>query len=137
MNRIFENRVVLTSGIQVYFTLIASASNEFLRKSPQIRSNITEILTLHEELLIQIRRALPNSELKSDHDGSSLLKGKHTRWQSIDSPLAATEAGTMHVTRRSIETTWLGRPKRGVLVSEPREVAEVAKVFSRLVRIFL
>ncbi|MCJ1426910.1 hypothetical protein MMC29_004813 [Sticta canariensis] len=117
--------------INVYFTLIASASNEFLRKSPQIRSNITEILTLHEELLIQIRRVMPDSELKSDHDGSSLLM-KHTRWRSIDSPLAVTGAGTMQVARRSIEAAWFGRPKRDVLISEPCEVAEVAKVFGRL-----
>ncbi|MCJ1469436.1 hypothetical protein MMC07_008069 [Pseudocyphellaria aurata] len=118
--------------VNVYFTLIASASHEFLRKSPQIRSNITEILTLHEELLIQIRRVMPDSELKSDPDGSGPLKVKHTRWRSVDSPSAAIGAGTMHVARRSIETTWFGRPKRGVLVSEPREVAEVAKVFGRL-----
>ena len=42
----------------------------------------------------------------------------------------------MQAARRSIEAAWFGRPKRDVLVSEPCEVAEVAKVFGRLVRIF-
>lgn len=79
---------------------------------------------------------MPDSELKSDHDGSGLMKAKYTRWHSVDTPSAATGSDTMQVDRRSIEATWLGRPKRGVLVSEPREVAEVAKVFDRLVRIF-
>lgn len=91
---------------------------------------------MHEELLIQIRRVMPDSELKSDPDGSGPLKFKHARWRSVDSPSVAIGAGTMHVARRSIEATWFGRPKRGVLVSEPREVAEVAKVFGRLVRDF-
>lgn len=80
---------------------------------------------------------MPDSELKSDHDGSGISKVKHSRWHSTDSPLAATGAGTMHVARRSIEATWFGRPNRGVLISDPREVADVAKVFDGLVRMFL
>ena len=117
--------------------MIASTPNDFQRKSPQIHCNISEILTLHEELLLQIRRVIPDSELRSDHEGAGLPRSKHTRWHSVESCSAATGASPMQVARRSFEATWFGRSKRGVLISEPREVAEVAKVFGRLVGIFL
>ncbi len=80
---------------------------------------------------------MPDSELKSDPDGISLPRCKHTRWHSVESPLAAPAAGKMHLARQSTEGSWFGPSKRGVLVSEPREVAEVAKVFGQLVCMIL
>lgn len=136
-NHALETWSLLTTNVQVYFTLIASSSNDFQRKSPQIHYNISEILKLHEELLLQVRRVIPDSELRSDHEGAGLPRSKHARWHSLESASGAAGAGPMQVARRSIEATWYGRPKRGVLISEPREVAEIAKVFGRLVGTFL
>lgn len=46
---------------------------------------------------------------------------------------AALSAGLAQVARRSLEDTWFGRSKGAPVVSDPREVANVAKVFDSLV----
>ena len=114
--------------------MISSASTEFQRKSPQTNRNVNEILTLHEELLRQVRNVMLDSELKSDNDIITIPRHKeHSRWNSVESPVAGTGAGPMHMARRSMEATMSRHSKRDMLISEPREVAEVAKVFDRLV----
>ncbi|KAL8787962.1 MAG: hypothetical protein Q9195_007550 [Heterodermia aff. obscurata] len=42
----------------------------------------------------------------------------------------------MPASRRSIEISWLRRPKKAVLISDPREVADVARVFDRMMTRF-
>lgn len=79
---------------------------------------------------------MPDSEIKSDLESASRPRNKHTRWHSLETPLSVDGASTIHSARRSIEATWFGRPKWGVLVSDPREVVEVAKVFGRMVRAY-
>ena len=56
------------------------------------------------------------------------------RWRSHDETQTALHASHVPTGRRSIEITWLRRPKKAVLISDPREVANVARVFDRMVR---
>lgn len=75
-----------------------------------------------------------DSELKSDNDIITVPRYKeHSRWSSVDASVAGTSAGPMYMARRSMEATLSRHSKRDMLISEPREVAEVAKVFDRLV----
>lgn len=96
--------------------------------SSQTHRNVTEILNLHEEILHQIRRVVPDSEIRSDDEVSSFSKSpKLSSSNSLENLSANGD-------RHALEATLFGRPKRGVLLSDPREVTEVAKIFSRLVR---
>ena len=123
------------NSIQVYFTLLASAPNVSMRTSDQIFRNVEDILSLHEELLLHIRIAVLDSELKSDPPRLPCKRqSKHIIISSSEDPWAIPSRKPVDTVRRSTELSWLGRPKRGILVSGPREVAEVAKIFGRLVR---
>ena len=105
-----------------------------MRTSDQIFRNVEDILSLHEELLLHIRFVMPDSELRSDTMRlPSARQSKHPRFPSADHPKIPPSGEPVDVVRRSIELLWYGRPKRGMLVSEPREVGEVAKVFGRFV----
>lgn len=75
-----------------------------------------------------------DSELKSDNEIITAPQYKErSRWNSVESPVAGMGAGPMYMARRSIDATLSRHLKRDMLISEPREVAEVAKVFDRLV----
>lgn len=105
-----------------------------MRTSDQIFRNVEDILSLHEELLLHIRFAVSDPELKSDPRRlPSKRQSKHTIIPSREYPRATLGRESVDAVRRSTELAWLGRPKRGILVSEPREVAEVAKIFGRFV----
>lgn len=75
-----------------------------------------------------------DSELKSNNDNITVPQYKErSRWNSVESPVAGMGAGPMYMARRSMEAALSRHLKRDMLISEPREVAEVAKVFDRLV----
>lgn len=125
--------LTLTSYLQVYLTVIASVSSGSLQKYSQAHYNVREILNLHEEILYQIRRVVSDSEIRSDAEVASRPKSpKHTPSNSLGVPEAMNPSA--HSDRHSPEATPFGRPKREVLLSDPREVTEVAKIFGRLVR---
>lgn len=117
--------------------MLVSATNISQRTRMEIHRNITEILALHEELLGHVQQAFSDSEIRSDETDVKLTRrptSRHGRWRSHDEthstlPVTATPAG-----RRSIEISWLRRPKKAILISDPREVADVARVFDRMVR---
>ena len=117
-------------------TLLGSSTNISQRVWAEIHRNVAEILTLHEELLQLIRQAFPDSDIRSEEPDMRTSRpsaSRHGRWRSYDDahsplPLTGVPAG-----RRSIEISWLRRPKKAVLISDPREVAEVARVFDRMV----
>ncbi len=106
-----------------------------MRTSDQIFRNVEDILSLHEELLLNIRFVMPNSELSSDTTRLlSKRQSKHPLFLSMENPQATSGRGSMDVIRRSVELSWFGRPKKVILISEPREVSEIAKVFGRFVQ---
>lgn len=118
--------------------MIGTATNVSLQVSSRVHRNVKEILDLHEEILSRIRGIVSNSETRSEQQDESHFQGnKHDHWHYPGNPLPSSRTGTTHFARRSFETSWFGRLKRGVLISDPGEVAGVAKVFDHLVRIFL
>ena len=122
--------------MQVYFTLLGSATNISRRVWADIHRNVGEILALHQEILRLVKQAFPDSDVRSGHSDTKPIKqstSRHGRWHSYDdshSPLTGT---SVPVGRRSIEISWLRRPKKAILISDPREVAHVARVFDRMV----
>ncbi len=99
-----------------------------------MHQNITEILTLHDELLTGLRQVMRDSEGCFDKiDSKQGLRFKHTRWRSQDGSQATTAETAIPVARRSAEVSWFGRKKKSALVAESHEAAEIARVFDRMV----
>lgn len=117
--------------------MLVSATNISQRTRMEIHRNITEILALHEELVGHIRQAFSDPEIRSDETDVKLTRrptSRHGRWRSHDETHSTLPVTATPARRRSIEISWLRRPKKAILISDPREVADVARVFDRMVK---
>ena len=102
----------------------------------QISNNITEILTLHEELLSKLHCILQDlgKPSRGETAKTPVQPSGHVRWHSVDSPTVARGHVMTKVIRRSLD---LARPKvsrTGLIGSDPRLVGQVARVFEEMVR---
>jgi hypothetical protein len=78
---------------------------------------------------------MSDSEVSSGHPADRASQpARYASRHYVPKGKASLGAGLAHVARRSLEETLFGRSKGAPLVSEPREVADVAKVFDSLVR---
>lgn len=122
----------LSYSLQAYFTLLALAPNVSQHSSTQIQQNVTEILRLHEDLLVQIqhfviepaphtvRRDLP-------------LHSKHNRRRSVNGhQIASAITGLVHTARTSIETARPSQSKGNPTPLDIDNMIEVAKVFGNM-----
>ena len=89
------------------------------------------MLSLHEEILAQIKEVIPHSETKST--GPARKHYKHSRWHSFDAPRRSYGMEALQVARRSLEVTGFRQGQRDSLISEPWEVAEVSRIFDHMV----
>ena len=106
-----------------------------MRTSDQIFRNVEGILSLHEELLLHIRFVVSDPELRSDNPKlPTKRQSKFALFTSREDPRAISGGQSVDMVRRSAEMFCSGRIQRGILLSEPGEVAEVAKIFGRFVR---
>jgi hypothetical protein len=112
--------------VNVYHTLLASVPTltELTRES--IRRNLLEILQLHEDLLGELHRVIPNSEYNED--------------TSVQPPTTSNgTARTSNVTRQRLSSCYSERTTNTgdepiTLVALPRIVEDVARVFNAFVR---
>lgn len=117
--------MILTTG-QVYVTLLASlpTSPACLRSS--VNQNLADIVELHEEILGDLYRVVPNSEypqtdMTLQRTQSNPPVCGHHRWRSLDA-VPEGKRGTS----RSRDAARLS--------AEPQTAADVAKVFLKRVR---
>lgn len=111
---------------QVYVTILASlpTSPACLRSS--VNRNLTDIVELHEEILGELRRAVPDSEYTQldipfqQVQSNPPVRG-HQRWRSLDV-----------VPEGKNGVSWL-HEEPGML-AEPQTAAEVAKIFLKRVK---
>ena len=88
-----------------------------------INRNLTEIVELHEELLGDLHRAVPNSEYTQMELPAALTRSAtqgHRRMRSLDA-----------VPENRDGMSWLGNVPG--IVADPQDAAEVAKVFGKKV----
>ncbi|KAI3328870.1 Dbl homology domain-containing protein [Xylariaceae sp. AK1471] len=108
--------------MNVYVTILASlpALHHGLRSS--INQNLTDIIELHEEILGELHRVVPNSEYtQPEHivvKPSPLPSQGHHRWHSLDS-----------VPEDNGRQSWLQSVPS--VVAEPNIAAEVAQIFGK------
>ncbi|CAM1507258.1 Fc.00g068990.m01.CDS01 [Cosmosporella sp. VM-42] len=116
--------------MNVYLSILAGLPNLSIRLRQSINKNLTEIVALHDEILGELHRVIPDSEYSQLH--LSMAKEKapkfeqgHFRGHSLD---VVPELGN--------GASWLHNVPG--MVSEPQVVAEVAKVFvDKMSRFFI
>lgn len=108
--------------LQVYVTILASLPSVSCGLRSSINHNLTEIIELHEEILGDLHRIVPDSEY-SQSDASFSVRPTtaaqgHRRWRSLD--VVPEDKDSM---------SWLSDVPG--LASEAQIAGDVAKVFSR------
>ncbi|KAI4280660.1 MAG: hypothetical protein L6R38_004285 [Xanthoria sp. 2 TBL-2021] len=144
--KILEELVVSEAGyiadlkilIYAYFTLLSLAPNVSQHTSTQIQQNVTEILALHEDLLVQIqpfviepvprtaRRELP-------------MQRKQSRRRSIHGhQITSAITGLVHTARNSHDSARPLNSNENSIPADTNNVTEVAKIFGKtLARFFV
>ena len=116
--------IVGSNPSQVYVTILASLPTTPVGLRSAVNQNLNDIVELHEEMLGELRQAVPDSEhtqldLSMKPVQSNAATCGHRRWRSLD------------VVPEGKDGTSL-RDVPGV-VAEPQAAAEVAKVFLKRV----
>ncbi|XXG94565.1 ribosomal protein L36 [Hypoxylon texense] len=116
--------------MNVYVTILASLPSPHMGLRSSINRNLTDIVELHEEILGELHRVVPNSEYTQPEripvTSDPASAKKHHRWLSLDS-VPEDKGGT---------SSWLQNIPS--VIAEPTVAAEVAHVFGkRLNRFFI
>ncbi|OTA53570.1 Dbl homology domain-containing protein [Hypoxylon sp. EC38] len=115
--------------MNVYVTILASLPSPHMGLRSSINRNLTDIVELHEEILGELHRVVPNSEYTQPErilatPNSPTVKNHH-RWRSLDS-----------VPEDKGGTSWLQNIPS--VIAEPAVACEVARIFGkRMNRFFI
>ena len=112
---------------------LASATNVH-QHTAEIHRIVQEILRLHEEVYRQLKNIIPALETRSYDGAKPQIRAGDVHIRSIDGSQGPHDKDFGYKIRRSLDIPWLGRSRNQILTSEPREAADVAKAFGRLVR---
>lgn len=96
-----------------------------------VHRSASQILLLHEELLVELQAALGNASqgLEMNRTRSQALS-KHTRWRSMDSPHSVVSQWD-RILHHSIDTS---RPHQRSFIADTQLVVAIAAVFDKFVR---
>ncbi|KAI0383922.1 Dbl homology domain-containing protein [Hypomontagnella monticulosa] len=116
--------------MNVYVTILASLPSPHMGLRSSINRNLTDIIELHEEILGELHRVVPNSEYTQPEripvTPNPPVAKTHHRWRSLDS-VPEDKGGT---------SGWLQNTPS--VIAEPTVAAEVAHVFGkRMNRFFI
>jgi len=119
--------------------LLAPVPSLSLQTRNTICQTVTEIVQLHEELLGELYKAIPNAEYTSDETlpAYELPRPKHMRWHSAD--VVSIRMPRVKLARKLRLSLDLNTPKpqrSDTLVADTKTAASVAKIFNKLVRRF-
>jgi hypothetical protein len=114
-----------SNGLQVYITILASLPSSPAGLRSSVNRNLTDIVELHEEILGELHRAVPDSEytqldLPMRRTQSNSSTRGHFRWRSLD---AVPEGKDDISCLRDVPG----------MTAEPSIAAEVSKIFLKRV----
>ena len=134
-----RSHTVLTRLSQDYFAILTTLPTLSSHTKSSIQQNISQILQLHEELLADLHRAVPQADFtkSAHHETYPVTKAKHIRFHSADIiPGRFVEHMTARRLRHSLE---IGRSPdrrpRG-LVTDTETVGAIAKIFNKHMKRF-
>ncbi|KAG8533674.1 uncharacterized protein KY384_001415 [Bacidia gigantensis] len=113
----------------VYLTILGSLPQFPRFVQAEVERNLSEILVLHEELLIHMKLFLSEPCSKAAQSPS-----KHRRSNSSENDSKSGKNGKRdsHKSLRSKESLWFRQNKAQALASEPKEAADIARVFGNM-----
>ncbi|KAL8797083.1 MAG: hypothetical protein Q9182_007264 [Xanthomendoza sp. 2 TL-2023] len=118
--------------IHAYFTLLALAPNVPQHTSAQIQQNVTEILTLHEDLLAQIQHLIIDPKFHTVRRELPSMP-KQSRRRSVNGhQIVSAITGLVLTARTSIDSAIPPYLKGGSTPADTDSVAEVARVFGNM-----
>lgn len=123
---------------QDYFMILTSIPTIPSQTRVSIQQNISQILQLHEDLLSELHRAVPQAEFtqSAQQEIYPVTKAKHIRFRSTDIGRFPEHKITRQL-RHSLE---IGRSPdrhpRG-LITNTKTVGEIARIFNKHVRCVL
>ena len=112
--------------------MLSSAPKGPQATQPEISQNVADILRLHEDILLEMKALVPGSHMQSV--AAAQQQSKHPRWYSIESAEAPSFEAPVRKARPMNDFSWFGTHKTQNLVTTPREAANIAKIFERMVR---
>ncbi|KAK8163834.1 hypothetical protein IWX90DRAFT_403474 [Phyllosticta citrichinensis] len=123
----------------VYLTVLASVPSVSPQTRMSIHRNVSQLVQLHEDLLGELHRIIPNSEFTQDDSVfEHRPRPRHTRWHSIDGlpHRASGIAINRRSQRHSLDVCKPEEPTPLGVTADTETVAQVARLFDQLVRRF-
>lgn len=118
--------------VTVYHTLLASVPTLTETTRSSIQRNMLEILQLHEDLLGELHRVIPNSEYSEEISARPPGVGNaHIRFGNVD---GTSDAGRPRMSSCISAMTYDSIEDYVGLTATPQTVRDVAKVFTNMVR---
>ncbi|KAL1630520.1 hypothetical protein SLS56_004794 [Neofusicoccum ribis] len=124
----------------VYLSVLASTPTVTSQTRTAIHRNVSQILQIHEDLLGELHKVVPNSEYTHDDSTSSPRprKMKHSRWHSVD--VVPGRVVGLAVSRRqqrhSFDLAKSEEPTPVALTADTKTVADIARLFERYMKRF-
>ncbi|KAK7520648.1 hypothetical protein IWZ03DRAFT_143222 [Phyllosticta citriasiana] len=124
----------------VYLTVLASVPSVSPQTRMSIHRNVSQLVQLHEDLLGELHRIIPNSEFTQDDSAAEHRpRPRHTRWHSIDG--LPHRASGIAINRRSHQRHSLDicKPEEPTplgVTADTETVAQIARLFDQLMRRF-
>ncbi|KAK8180952.1 hypothetical protein BC567DRAFT_241687 [Phyllosticta citribraziliensis] len=120
----------------VYLTVLASVPSVSPQTRMSIHRNVSQLVQLHEDLLGELHRIIPNSEFTQDDSVfEHRPRPRHTRWHSIDGlpHRASGIAINRRSQRHSLDMCKPEEPTPLGVTADTETVAQVARLFDQLV----
>ncbi|OJD35469.1 rho guanyl nucleotide exchange factor [Diplodia corticola] len=126
--------------VNVYFSVLESAPSVSSQTRTAIHRNVSQILQLHEDLLGELHRIVPNSEYTHDDVSSSPRprKAKHSRWHSVDIVPGRVVGLAVHLRqqRHSLDLEHQEDATPIALTTDTKTVADIARLFEKFLKRF-
>lgn len=121
----------LADNFQAYFTLLGLAPNVSQHTSTQIQQNVTEILALHEDLLVQIQPFIIEPVPRTARRELPIQR-KQSRRRSIHGhQITSAITGLVHTARNSHDSARPLSSNENSVPADTNNVTEVAKIFGK------
>ncbi|KAF2017570.1 hypothetical protein BU24DRAFT_152770 [Aaosphaeria arxii CBS 175.79] len=124
--------------INDYFMILTSVPTLSNHQRASIQHNISQILQLHQELLADLHRVVPNAEYtqSAQQDPYPVTRAKHIRFHSADLTTRFTEHKITRKLRHSLDIGRSPDHRPRALATDTKTAGEIAKIFNKHMRRF-
>jgi hypothetical protein len=116
-----------------YFMILTSVPTLSNHQRASIQHNISQILQLHQDLLADLHRVVPNAEYtqSAQQDPYPVTRAKHIRFHSADLTTRFTEHKITRKLRHSLDIGRSPDHRPRALATDTKTAGEIAKIFNK------